>query len=134
MTIQFQNIIDESWDYLIILDACRYDYFAKLHKKFFEEKKLEKRKSKGSSTEEWLRKTFKSYYRDVTYIFANPHIHGYGLSFREVYNSSSSWKASDHFGKIIDVWEFGWKSDPQFVPSYIDEHVYTGYKKCAPLL
>jgi len=28
------NIMDEKWNYLIILDACRYDYFLNNYKKY----------------------------------------------------------------------------------------------------
>ena len=40
---------DDGWDYLIILDACRYDYFAILHRYFFEGD-LEKKFSRGIDT------------------------------------------------------------------------------------
>jgi hypothetical protein len=43
------NIFNEEWDNLIILDACKYDYFEKLLKKRMKEK-LEYRISQGSNT------------------------------------------------------------------------------------
>ena len=30
------NLVEESWNYLIILDACRYDFFKKVYKKYLE--------------------------------------------------------------------------------------------------
>ena len=31
-----QEVTKEDWDYLIILDACRYDDFEELHSKYLE--------------------------------------------------------------------------------------------------
>jgi hypothetical protein len=45
-------IMQEYWDYLIILDACRYDYFGKFCKQYFSGR-LEKRWSLGSSIIKW---------------------------------------------------------------------------------
>ena len=61
------------WDVLIILDACRHDYFAEAYGDFFRGK-LEQRISLGSSTPEWRIKTFKKTYNDIVYISANPYI------------------------------------------------------------
>ena len=99
MSIQSNDLMAEGWDVLIILDACRYDYFAKTYGDFLNGK-LEKRRSPGSSTPEWRIKTFKKKYNDIVYISANPYI-----------NSRTKIKgftASDHFFKIIDVWESHW--------------------------
>jgi len=35
MTGKILKIMEEEWDYLIILDACRYDYFLALWKNYF---------------------------------------------------------------------------------------------------
>ena len=66
MTRKVLNVMEEKWDYLIILDACRYDYFESLHKDFFGGE-LEKRISLGSNTIEWCLESFKGYYLDVIY-------------------------------------------------------------------
>jgi hypothetical protein len=89
----------EDWDVLIILDACRYDYFARTYRDFLSGK-LEKRRSLGSSTPEWRVETFKKSYEDIVYISGNPYI-----------NSRSKVKGfagSDHFFRVIDVWESHW--------------------------
>jgi len=62
------KVMEENWNYLIILDACRYDYFEKLHRNYFSGV-LEKKISLGSGTSEWLRKNFTSYYPDTIYIY-----------------------------------------------------------------
>jgi len=109
--IKKQNIQGETWDNLIILDACRFDFFEKIYKEYMDGE-LEKRISKGSNTGEWLAKTFPDKY-DYTYISANPYINSYGVSLnrcRPEYRNYS-WNAVEHFSNIIDVWEFGWKEE-----------------------
>ena len=65
------NVLDEQWDYLIVLDACRYDIFEELN---IIDGDLEKRISVASTTPEWLEKTFSGFYEDLVYISANPHV------------------------------------------------------------
>ena len=67
------NIMDEDWDVIIILDACRYDYFKKTYPKFLKGK-LKKVQSIASNTPGWLKKTFKDIYKNIVYVSANPHI------------------------------------------------------------
>ncbi len=110
--IKDQNIILEDWDNLIILDACRFDFFKKVYKDYLDGK-LEKRISKGSSTGEWLVKTFPNKY-DYNYISANPYINSFGIPLNKLqkrYYKNYSWNAKEHFSKIIDVWEFGWNKE-----------------------
>lgn len=103
-----QNIMEEYWDTLIILDACRYDFFEKVYKDYLSDGKLEKRRSKGSSTLDWLKNNFTGKY-DITYISASPNVNSYGIPLSRLHNGCSySWKATEHFSKIIDVWHFGW--------------------------
>jgi len=109
--MKYQEIVDGNWDYLIILDACRYDDFKELHTRYLDGK-LEKRLSRGSNTLEWLSQTFKNRMDDVAYISANPHVNSKAFSLGETTSSISrfsnpSWNAVDKFGKIIDVWDYG---------------------------
>jgi len=75
--LQKVSIMDEEWDYLIVLDACRYDYFSKLVGTYLQGK-LEKVYSPASCTLEWCKKSFKEYYNDVVYVSANPYINSKG--------------------------------------------------------
>lgn len=91
--------MDEHWDYLVILDACRYDYFYKLYGEYFRGR-LEKIISSGSTTLEWCKRSFQEKYSDIVYISANPYV-----------NSKTSVKgfnAKNHFFRIVDVWDYGW--------------------------
>lgn len=113
MTIKKNYLMDDDWDFLIVLDACRFDYFSNLYAKYFTGK-LEKRQSLGSCTHEWCMKTFNDHYPDVIYISGNPYI-----------NSKVNVKGFNgktHFTKIIDVWEYAWdKKQGTVHPSKLNE-------------
>lgn len=49
------NIMDEDWDNLILIDACRYDVFANINSI---NGSLESRISSGSSSREFIEKNF----------------------------------------------------------------------------
>lgn len=103
----FQNkgiyIVDEDWDNLIILDACRYDIFRKTNTI---EGKLESRISRGSCTKGFLLENFKKHpryssFRDIVYVTANPFV---------------NLLLSDCFYRIYSVWDYGWDDDLNTVP------------------
>lgn len=102
-------INDIKWKYLIILDACRYDYFAKLYKNYFSEDKVVsfvKLKTYARDTREWLHKNFDGKkYDDIIYISANPLINSKGILPKK-----RAFDARKHFYKVIDVWDYGWKN------------------------
>ena len=98
-TIKCLKVIDEGWDCLIVLDACRYDYFSELYSLFFEGR-LVRAVSLGSCTYEWLVKNFTNHYPDVVYVSGNPYVNSYC--------PIGDFFPRKHFGKIIDVWEYAW--------------------------
>ena len=64
------NIHEEDWDNLVILDACRFDYFEKYHDL---EGTLESRLSRGSTSEEFIRGNFSNLIAyDTVYFSDNP--------------------------------------------------------------
>lgn len=64
------NVLDEDWDNLIILDACRYDIFEELN---HINGNLTQKKSRGCRTPEWIRGNFScKELLDTVYISANP--------------------------------------------------------------
>lgn len=66
------QVMNEDWDNLLILDACRYDMFAD---RINMEGSLESRISLGSSSEEFMERNFVGkQFHDTVYINANPFI------------------------------------------------------------
>ena len=66
------QVMNEDWDNLLILDACRYDMFAERTKM---EGSLESRISLGSSSEEFMERNFVGKeFHDTVYINANPFV------------------------------------------------------------
>lgn len=106
-----KDLINEAdWDYLIILDACRYDYFEKVYRNFFQGGGLQRVRSPGSCTEEWLKETFRNEdYRDLVYVSSMPHVNSKGI---DVFG----FKAGDGFKDVIDVWDWGWDTELETVP------------------
>ncbi len=102
-----QKITEEDWDYLIILDACRYDTFKKLYPNYLEGE-LKKRKSPASTTSEWLEKNFPDEYY-YTYVSGNPFVNSKKVPLSETATGATSeWDASEHFKEIIDSWAKDW--------------------------
>lgn len=63
------SLLQEDWDYLIILDACRFDIFEEEN---FIPGKLFKKHSLGTGTPEWLRENFRERRENLIYVTANP--------------------------------------------------------------
>ena len=97
------NVMDEKWDYLVILDACRYDYFEEVWKNYFDTATLTCRNTIGTTTTEWRDNSFTGYYDDVVYVSANPYINSV--------KSVRGFLTSEHFHKIYDVWQSGWDEE-----------------------
>lgn len=87
--------MEEDWDNLLILDACRYDMFAELCPL---DGRLESRTSRGSSTPEFLRTNFRGRkFPDTVYVNGNPQ----GLIHLD----------EDVFCETIHVWKDGWDEE-----------------------
>lgn len=108
--LEIQPVNEADWDYLIVLDACRYDYFKENYSDFLDGE-LKKYRSRGSATPEWLWNTFQSRY-NYNYVSANPYINGEGLSLSElVGGAQEDWKATEHFTHIVDSWIEDWDEE-----------------------
>jgi len=108
---QRELLSESNWKYLIVLDACRFDYFAELVGDYLEGK-LFKVLSPGSYTLEWARKVWNGYHEDIVYVSANPFISGELAELQDLSKlfacKSRSFDASQHFYDVIDVWYYGW--------------------------
>jgi len=115
--MKVQNLIEEDWDYLIVLDACRYDAFVDLHDEYLDGR-VEKRRSPGSSTPEWAAKTFTDDH-DLAYFSGNPFINSLGIPLADLKWGGScdyEWAASDHIAEVFDLWRDAWDDDLGTVP------------------
>jgi len=104
-----KHLLKLKWDYLIILDACRYDYFVKVYHEFLRGT-LRKALSPATKTEKWVKAIFKKRYEDIVYISANPIIS----------SKITVWgfEAKKHFYKVLDVWYWGWSEEWGSVPPW----------------
>jgi len=92
-------VLQEEWDYLILLDACRFDYFKKYSRLPGE---LKKKKSPSTNTITWLKTNFKKYNEDIVYISSNPHISKHELG---------GFKGTNYFYKVESLWDYGWDDE-----------------------
>lgn len=100
-----QNIMNEKWDHLIILDACRADCFEAVSAHYLSGK-YEQRFSNAGATPEWLFKTFPRALKKhkITYFSANPYVNSMGFNLLETSGTDYDWCAADIFESIIDMW------------------------------
>jgi len=85
-------VVQEDWDNLIILDACRYDLF-----RMVTGIDVDYKISRGSSTPEFLMENFgRSRFLDIVYVSANPYVNRL---------------VKDSFHKVLSVWKFGWDDE-----------------------
>jgi hypothetical protein len=96
------QVMQESWNHLILLDACRYDVFAQCWNRFFPAGRLECGDSIGTATVEWRDRSFPNQYPDVVYVSSNPYINSR--------KPALGFFAPDHFHAIVDVWATDWDS------------------------
>lgn len=100
-----KTVLDEDWDILIIIDACRYDLFVE-----WLGEKCDYRISVASSTLEWVKQTFKN--RDcgnIVYVSGNPYV-----------SDSILMKVigDNPFFYLEPVWDWGWNERLKTVPPW----------------
>lgn len=83
------HVMNEDWDNLIVLDACRYDTFVEVSGV-----KTKYRISRGSNTPEFLEENFaEREFLDTIIVTANPHV---------------DLRVKSSFYKVISVWKHEW--------------------------
>ncbi len=100
------------WDYLIVLDACRYDAFESVYEEYLDGD-LERRRSPGSATPEWASKTFTGQH-DLVYFSTIPFINSLGIPLCDLRWGAScdyDWAAADHIDEVVDLWREAWDDD-----------------------
>jgi len=108
------RVLDEKWDYLIVLDACRYDVFKKVNTI---RGKLKKRFSLGTHTADWTINNFKGRkVDDIVYISGTPQISEVILKNRI--------GVPNPFFHLEKVWDWGWDDNLGTVhPKKVNEAV-----------
>lgn len=119
------NVVEEDWDYLIILDACRYDIFEDTN---WIEGDLSKKVSKASATDEWLRKNFTDYYEDIVYVSGNAFISpvkekGGFDSNEHFYHTEKIYLADEALEKEVVKPEYLAERGKELVENYPDKRV-----------
>ena len=105
-------IVEEDWDNLIILDACKYDIFEDKFKKSNIQGKLKKRVSRGSSTTEFLEENFQGKkFLDIVYVTTKP------WEFKPLKNT---------FYKTINLWKDAWNI---VLPEEVEKSAILAYEK-----
>ncbi len=117
-----RKLAGEDWDVLIILDACRYDFFKRLYSEHIGAE-LGRAVSPATCTMEWLSKVFPGQYKDTVYISANPYINSKKAS-RD--RRGHVYDGKKHFFKVIDSWLTGWDDAIKSVPP---ERVTAAFRK-----
>ena len=100
-------IKEQDWDNLIILDACRFDFFLKEYSAYLSGV-LQEVVSPASCTIEWSKKVWLGRY-DLTYISGWPCANSAGIP-------RMGYRALDHFPEIVDVWKHGWDDSLGTIP------------------
>lgn len=97
-----EYIVEQDWDNLIILDACRYDLFVECN---IFDGQLRQFKSRSCSTGSFVRQNFSDGpYKDIVYVSANPN----PADHQGVQNID--------FAAIEEVWDSGWDDELHTVP------------------
>lgn len=96
---QFKLIHETDWNTLIILDACRYDFFNEIYSDYLKGD-LQKVESPAGATHEWLKVMFKEQYPYTIYS-GHPGVNSKDF---EVFG----YQANLHFAEIKDLWDDGW--------------------------
>ncbi len=121
------EIVDEDWNYLVILDACRFDYFNKVYDEYNMIGDLRKAISPATTTMEWLNKLWDDKYNDITYLSSSPFVNSF---IQTEDNFGYTYEGSKHFDRIIDLWEHAWNKDLRTVePKKVTEYALKEAKK-----
>jgi hypothetical protein len=89
-------VLEEEWRNLIILDACRYDFFKAVVEKAKVRGNLSCFVSRGTDTAQFLRENFKVKNEEIVYVTGNPVV---------------SKELKDKFYKLIPVWRDQWDEE-----------------------
>lgn len=104
-TAQKQLIKETNWDYLIVLDACRYDYFEEICNFEGDMYRVQSPAFSGNKkdiapTSSWYINIFEEMYNGVYHVSSHPRVNS-----RTPVEGFKGW---EHFGKVFDLWDEEW--------------------------
>lgn len=96
------DMISEDWDFLLLLDGCRYDL---LNEKSLDDWEVNPIISPGSESSRFIEETFVGKdLQDIVYITANPHVEKFDLNFHHIENLlATNWDDDLHTVHPEDV-------------------------------
>lgn len=97
------NVLQEDWDTLIVLDACRADLFDDVidtSQLSDREEQWGEATSNASATPEWLQRTFGDSHGDILYVAGNPMV---------------SRHRPDSFHKLVESWKDGYNPETSII-------------------
>jgi arylsulfatase A-like enzyme len=100
------DLFEEDKFLLIILDACRHDYFEEEYGKFFEGE-YEKVYSSGKNTFQYVRNTYPGEYKNMLYVSGATPINSYVDNSEESHMLYESYTPSEHL-RIVDAHNEAW--------------------------
>lgn len=103
------DVVDEDWDLLVVLTACRYDAFREVNEI---PGRLDCVEAKGTSLMEWLTENFTEYHDDVVYVSGNPRITDI-----EYEAHAGTFRGTDHFHAVRNVGHEAWDRERNTVPA-----------------
>lgn len=102
---RIQRLVERDEFVLVVLDACRYDYFTEYISEYLDGD-LSKTWSSGNRTPRWIPATWDDEYEGVTYVNSSVVVSDIHFKLR-----GRDYRPSDHFGEISHVWANQW--DPE---------------------
>ena len=109
-----EHVYEADWDVLLLLDTCRPDVLGEVADDYDylpDDDPVPTRYSLGSTSWEWLEKTFVDDYRaelaETAYVCAN----GFSKEFGDAFPADPEW-----FGLLDEVWRYGWDDDRGICP------------------
>lgn len=120
------NVYEREWDVLVVLDGCRTDLMGEVAPAHQLGGDVRSIWSVGSTSREWLAKTFSPAYRDeiakTAYVTANPYTDDILSPGTPEDNDSpfnpANWQSADRseFASVEEVWQNGWDDELGTVP------------------
>lgn len=108
------DVMEEDWDNLIILDACRYDAFAEVIPDYPEiPGELEARRSKAPYTREFIQEAFHQRdLHDTVYVTASPQLHDNSDEVDAEFHAVANTFLNEYVPDSIDATESGYRPGP----------------------